>query len=151
VHAVSAQGKQWREKKSGREAGNKVAGIPLYLLRELLLHVGKSGGSCCAGEDRGGKKSGRGQRRETVGAAAFPLYPSLLLLPAGLSSSPLPQSSRSAQPFSSSPIIQYSRRSSLSRLCYFSAAPPPLLLCSMQCLTWTLWLRCLISTCTCFV
>jgi hypothetical protein len=83
VHAVSAQGKQWREKKSGREAGNKVAGIPLYLLRELLLHVGKSGGSCCAGEDRGGKKSGRGQRRETVGAAAFPLYPSLLLLPAG--------------------------------------------------------------------
>jgi hypothetical protein len=59
VHAVSAQGKQWREKKSGREAGNKVAGIPLYLLRELLLHVEKSGGSCCAGEDRGGKKRER--------------------------------------------------------------------------------------------
>lgn len=52
------------------------------------------------GEDRGGKKAG---------AAAFPLYPSLLLPLAGLSSSALPQSSRSAQPFSSSlnnPVFQ---------------------------------------------
>jgi hypothetical protein len=38
-----------------------VAGIPLYLVRELLLHlrVGKSGGSCYVGEDRGGKKRER--------------------------------------------------------------------------------------------
>ena len=64
MHAVSAQGKQWREKKEWkREAGNKVAGIPLYLLQELLhLRVGKSGGSCCVGEDRGGKKAGEDRR-----------------------------------------------------------------------------------------
>jgi hypothetical protein len=49
-----------REKNGEKKRGGKERrDFPLYLLRELLLHlrVGKSGGSCCVG----------GQRSETAG------------------------------------------------------------------------------------
>jgi hypothetical protein len=93
------------KKKSGREAGNKVAGIPLYLPRELLLHVRRSGGSCCVGEDRGGKKAGEdrgGKRWELlhfhfiqVCCCCLPDCPLLLFpnRPGQHNLSPLPQSS----------------------------------------------------------
>jgi hypothetical protein len=107
---------------------------------------------------------GRGQRSETAGEEGKKWK--LLVAPSVRPCSPASRSVVVACQFvlfGSSPIVQVSITLlfpqsssipgvlSLSLLCYSSAAPPPLLLCSMQCLTWTLWLGCLISTCTCFV
>jgi hypothetical protein len=87
AHAVSAQGKEvWRE------------------IKWRDFHFICSGAAAAfESREKWWELLWRGQRREKAGVAAFPLYPSLLLPPAGLSSSALPQLSRSAQPFSSSP------------------------------------------------